>query len=80
MADRTPSGDVAFILAAVGLAMAAYLVSVREPKQAIVREQKEINDIKSENGIVTLPSHHSVDQTVEKLKKAASEGGQVVRI
>jgi uncharacterized protein (DUF302 family)/uncharacterized membrane protein YidH (DUF202 family) len=50
---------VAVLLAAIGLAMAIYLVSVRQPK-----EEKPM----SSNGIVTIPGHWSVDQTVQKLE------------
>ena len=60
---------VAVTLAALGLAMAIYLVSVREPRQANL-EKREENTVSSyvENGIVTIPSHQSVDQTVRKLE------------
>ena len=50
---------VAVLLAAIGLAMAIYLVSVRQPK-----EEKSMTS----NGIVTIPGHWSVDQTVQKLE------------
>ena len=52
---------VAVVLAVVGLAMAVYLISVREP------HQEESMAPSSENGIVTIPSHHSVEETVGKL-------------
>jgi uncharacterized membrane protein YidH (DUF202 family) len=52
---------VAVLLAVLALAMAIYLVSVREPK-----EKSMITN--PENGIATILSHHSVDQTVEKLQ------------
>ena len=60
---------VAVMLALLGLAMAIYLVWVREPRQAHLekREEKPMNS-NSENGIVTIPSHHSVNGTVEKLE------------
>ncbi len=60
---------VAVVLAVLGLAMAAYLVSVRGPGQAN-SEKREGKPMSSnpENGIVTIPSHHSVDGTVEKLQ------------
>jgi len=59
---------VATILAALGLAMAIYLVSVRETGQSSLeeREEKSMNS-NPENGIVTIPSHQPVDGTVEKL-------------
>ena len=61
---------VAMILAVLGLAMAIYLVSVREPRQAnLERIQEKSMTSNSENGIVTIPSHQSVDQTVKKLEE-----------
>ncbi|HUA17734.1 MAG TPA: DUF302 domain-containing protein [Bryobacteraceae bacterium] len=60
---------VAVLLAALGLAMAIYLVSIREPRQAAldtVQEKTMTTDTK--NGIVTLPGHQTVDQTVQKLE------------
>jgi uncharacterized protein (DUF302 family)/uncharacterized membrane protein YidH (DUF202 family) len=51
---------LAALLAAIGLAMAIYLISVRQP-------QKEAS-IHMNSGIVTQLSHHSVDQTVEKIE------------
>jgi uncharacterized protein (DUF302 family)/uncharacterized membrane protein YidH (DUF202 family) len=48
---------VAVILAVLGLAMAIYLISVRDP-----REKSMTN---SDNGIMSIASHHSVDETVE---------------
>jgi uncharacterized protein (DUF302 family)/uncharacterized membrane protein YidH (DUF202 family) len=60
---------VAVTLAAMGLAMAIYLVAVREPRPVRTgsREEKEMN-APTENGIVTLPSQHSVDETVAGLQ------------
>lgn len=60
---------VAVTLAVMGLAMAIYLVAVREPRpvHSGSREEKEMTG-PSGNGIVTLPSHHSVDETVAKLE------------
>jgi uncharacterized protein (DUF302 family)/uncharacterized membrane protein YidH (DUF202 family) len=56
---------VAVILAVVGLAMAIYLISVGEPKQAL-QERTMASNI--DTGIVSIPSNHTVDQTVEKLE------------
>lgn len=61
---------VALILALVGLAMAVYLISVREPRQANFGERREKSmPSNPENGIVTIPSHHTVEQTVGKLEE-----------
>jgi uncharacterized protein (DUF302 family)/uncharacterized membrane protein YidH (DUF202 family) len=60
---------VAVLLAALGLAMAIYLISLREPRQAHLEDIREKSmTSNSENGIVTIPGHQSVDQTVQKLE------------
>lgn len=56
---------VAVVLAAVGLAMAAYLLSIREPS----KQGKTMNPaLQSGHGIITVDSSHSVDETVQKLE------------
>jgi uncharacterized protein (DUF302 family)/uncharacterized membrane protein YidH (DUF202 family) len=61
---------VAALLAVLGLAMAIYLISVREPSQEHLETSKEKSMTSDPgNGIVTIPSQHSVDQTVERLEK-----------
>jgi len=60
---------IAFFLALVGLAMAVYLVSIRSSASSQSANREEISMTLSRgNGIVDMPSNHSVDQTVEKLK------------
>jgi uncharacterized protein (DUF302 family)/uncharacterized membrane protein YidH (DUF202 family) len=60
---------LAVVLAMLGMAMAIYLVSIREPRQASLGSTQEKTMISnSESGIVTVPGHHSVDQTVQKLE------------
>jgi uncharacterized protein (DUF302 family)/uncharacterized membrane protein YidH (DUF202 family) len=60
---------VAVFLALVGLAMMGYLVSVRHSDYSTFRDSEETSMVPSvENGIVSTPSNHSVDQTVEKLE------------
>jgi len=59
---------IAFFLALVGLAMAIYLVSVRDSTQSQSGNRKEASmTLSKENGIVEVVSNHSVDETVEKL-------------
>jgi uncharacterized protein (DUF302 family) len=61
---------IAFFLALVGLAMAIYLVSVRDSTSSKFSNREEIRMTLSKGkGIVDTPSNHSVDQTVEKLKR-----------
>ena len=60
---------VAFFLAFVGLAMAIYLLSVRNPTHLNSGNSEEMSMTQSKtNGIIDTPSKHSVDETVEKLK------------
>jgi len=60
---------IAWFLALVGLAMAIYLVSVRGSAQSRSGSNEEISMTPSRgSGIIDTPSHHSVDQTVERLK------------
>lgn len=60
---------IAFFLALVGLAMAIYLISVRNSTRSQFQKPKEVTMApNSDNGIVSTPSSHSVDQTVEKLE------------
>jgi uncharacterized protein (DUF302 family)/uncharacterized membrane protein YidH (DUF202 family) len=60
---------VAIILAVLGLAMAAYLISVRDPKQANpAGGQTKAMTTNTDAGMVSIPSNHSVEQTVEKLQ------------
>jgi uncharacterized protein (DUF302 family)/uncharacterized membrane protein YidH (DUF202 family) len=67
---------VAIILAAGGLAMAIYLISVREPRPSTNEEHKEkVMTSNPDSGIVTLPGHHSVDETVEKLEETLRAKG-----
>jgi uncharacterized protein (DUF302 family)/uncharacterized membrane protein YidH (DUF202 family) len=60
---------VAVILALLGVAMAVYLISVREPSK-----EKSMTS-NPENGIITIPSHHSVDETVQALEKILQAKG-----
>jgi uncharacterized protein (DUF302 family) len=60
---------MAVFLALVGLAMMIYLISFRYSQYSISRDGEEIVMAANvDNGIVNIPSSHSVDQTVEKLE------------
>jgi uncharacterized protein (DUF302 family)/uncharacterized membrane protein YidH (DUF202 family) len=59
---------VAIVLAVIGLAMAGYLVSIREAPQVHTKQIQE-SLMNPENGIVTIPSRQSVTATVEKLQQ-----------
>jgi len=60
---------IAFFLALVGLTMAIYLVSIRSTTHSKFEDGRETTmALNSGTGIVDVPSNHSVDQTVEKLK------------
>jgi uncharacterized protein (DUF302 family)/uncharacterized membrane protein YidH (DUF202 family) len=60
-------------LALVGIGMAIYLLSVRASAQSNSENNSRSNKETpvapiTDNGIIAIPSNHSVDQTVEKLK------------
>jgi uncharacterized protein (DUF302 family)/uncharacterized membrane protein YidH (DUF202 family) len=65
---------VAVILALVGMAMAAYLVSIRSSTNASsssssYQEEAPVQaQPAADNGIAKIPSRHTVDETVERLK------------
>jgi len=60
---------VAVFLALIGLAMAIYLVAVQRSASSDFGTNKEaVMASAPDRGIVSRPSNHSVDQTVEKLK------------
>jgi uncharacterized protein (DUF302 family)/uncharacterized membrane protein YidH (DUF202 family) len=66
----------AVLLALLGLAMAAYLLSGRPATQDIPPHTKEapVTAI-PENGIVRIPGHHPVDETVSKLQEILKARG-----
>jgi uncharacterized protein (DUF302 family)/uncharacterized membrane protein YidH (DUF202 family) len=67
---------VAVTLAVLGLAMAVYLISVRDPAPAHLETGKvKAMTPTPENGILTIPSYHSVDETVQKLEQALDAKG-----
>jgi putative membrane protein len=57
---------MAVFLALVGLAMALYLISVHSStrSQSAQREERSMTPRRG-NGIIDVPSHHSVDETVK---------------
>jgi uncharacterized protein (DUF302 family)/uncharacterized membrane protein YidH (DUF202 family) len=62
---------VAVILALVGVAMAAYLVSIRSSANSDSSNREEVPvqaQPAADNGIAKIPSNHSVDETVERLR------------
>jgi uncharacterized protein (DUF302 family)/uncharacterized membrane protein YidH (DUF202 family) len=60
---------IAVILAIGGLAISIYLFSVRDPKNSNAGQRGELMKSNPDSGIVTLLSHNSVDQTVQKLQE-----------
>jgi uncharacterized protein (DUF302 family)/uncharacterized membrane protein YidH (DUF202 family) len=67
---------IAFFLALVGLAMAIYLVSIRNTTHSKSENGKEITmAFGSGPGIIDIRSNHSVDQTVESLKRILEAKG-----
>jgi len=60
---------IAIILAAIGLALAIYLIVARNAGHAsLIRSEVENMAAKANNGILRTPSRHSVDETVDRLK------------
>jgi len=78
-AVRRPSSlavVIALLLAVVGLAMAIYLLSVREPDQASLgKRQERAMASNADTGIVSIASNHTVDQTVAKLEEILKAKG-----
>jgi uncharacterized protein (DUF302 family)/uncharacterized membrane protein YidH (DUF202 family) len=66
----------AIFLALVGLAMAIYLVSVRDSSSnhSQNREEKYMAPV-TDKGIIDRPSNHSVEQTVDRLKNILQSKG-----
>jgi uncharacterized protein (DUF302 family)/uncharacterized membrane protein YidH (DUF202 family) len=60
---------IAVFLALVGLAMMVYLVSIRYSEHSNSKLNEETSMATTlDNGVVSTPSNHSVDQTVEKIE------------
>jgi uncharacterized protein (DUF302 family)/uncharacterized membrane protein YidH (DUF202 family) len=69
----TPAVTIALFLALVGLAMTIYLISLRGSAHGNSGNNSRNNEETAmaptaDNGIIAIPSNHSVDQTVETLK------------
>jgi uncharacterized protein (DUF302 family)/uncharacterized membrane protein YidH (DUF202 family) len=65
----------AVFLALVGIAMAIYLVAVRDSANSHAENVQEKDMAASSKGIIDKPSDHSVDETVEKLKNILQAKG-----
>jgi uncharacterized protein (DUF302 family)/uncharacterized membrane protein YidH (DUF202 family) len=67
---------IALLVALVGLAMAIYLVSVRESATLRPKGNEEVSIVPATNkGIIDKPSNHSVEQTVERVKNILQSKG-----
>jgi uncharacterized protein (DUF302 family)/uncharacterized membrane protein YidH (DUF202 family) len=67
---------VAFFLSAAGIAISIYLLSFRPANVVRVGEHRETPmQISTDNGIVSIPSSHSVDEVVERILRLLSEQG-----
>lgn len=72
----TQAITVGLFLALVGLAMAIYLLSVRESANAQSQSTKETTmAVPANKGIIDKPSNHTVEQTVERLKSILQSKG-----
>ena len=76
----TQAVAIALLLALVGLAMAIYLVSVRDSINVQVQDKQEVSMALTiaVAGIVDKPSNHSVDETVDRLKKILQSKGVIL--
>jgi uncharacterized protein (DUF302 family)/uncharacterized membrane protein YidH (DUF202 family) len=67
---------IALILAAIGLALAIYLILARNPwRVSVLRHEEEPMTKSADNGILRAPSGHSVDETVNRLEAALQARG-----
>ena len=68
---------IALLLALVGLAMAIYLVSVRDSANRYSEGKEEVSmaTAAATNGIIHTPSNHSVEQTVNRVKNLLDSKG-----
>lgn len=65
----TQAVGIAILLALVGLAIAIDLISVRNTAPPRAENRKEVSIMQSQDaGVIKLPSTHSVDESVQKLK------------
>jgi uncharacterized protein (DUF302 family)/uncharacterized membrane protein YidH (DUF202 family) len=62
---------IAVLLAALGIALAIHLLSVN----AAVTQPTQETSMSSNNGIVTIPSHHTAEQTVQRLEEILAAKG-----
>jgi uncharacterized protein (DUF302 family) len=63
-------------LAALGLAMAIYLISVREPRSLDLQTTTgDLMTAKPDDGIITIPSHHSVDEAMKRIEETLAAKG-----
>jgi len=77
--SATQAVAVAFFLAVVGLAMVIYLVSLRSSARSQLFDSKERSMTSNQGaGIVNVPSNHSVDETVEKLRGILQSKGVIL--
>jgi uncharacterized protein (DUF302 family)/uncharacterized membrane protein YidH (DUF202 family) len=68
----TPAVAIGFFLALIGLAMAIFLISVRN---STASSKETLTMPRQDEGLIDAPSNHSVDETVERLKKMLEAKG-----
>lgn len=67
---------IVFLLALIGLAMGIYLISVRNTAPSNSETKKEVSmATTNDKGLVDIPSAHSVDESVFKLKNILAAKG-----
>jgi len=65
---------LALLLAILGLALAIHLFSVN-PAAVQPKQEESMTPRTSSNGIVTIPSHHPVDETVQRVEEILAAKG-----
>jgi uncharacterized protein (DUF302 family) len=74
-----PAVAIALFLALVGLTMTIYLLSVRGSANSSSEGSKEaLMALTADKGIVNKPSNHSVDETLENLKRILQAQGVTI--
>ena len=77
--SQTLAVATCLFLALVGIGMAIYLISVGDSAHSLSENGKEISMVpNTSNGFLSQPSNHSVDETLEKLKRILQAKGVAV--
>jgi len=76
--STTPAVATSLFLALVGLGMAVYLISVWHSVRSHSGNGVELSMAPTDKGIIDKPSRHSVEETLERLKRTLQAKGVTV--